>query len=107
MHAKIKAFRVPHMNEKKLVLEEVTDPIEIARARAQDERHKRNLEWLESHWSDLLPHARGRFLAVAGEEAFVADTPEEAWARARSAHPEDNGAFSQYVFKEGGPRIYS
>jgi hypothetical protein len=94
------------MNENKFTLEEVIDPAEIARFRAQHERHKRNLEWLESHWADLLPHARGRFLAVAGEEAFVADAPEEAWARARAAHPEDNGAFSQYVFKEGGPRIY-
>lgn len=94
------------MNECKLILEEVTDPAEIARFRAQDERHKRNLHWLESHWASLLPYVRGRFLAVAGEEAFVADTPEEAWARARSAHPDDDGAFSQYVFKQGGPRFY-
>jgi hypothetical protein len=44
---------------------------------------------------------------VAGQEAFIADTPEEAWAWARTNHPEDNGAFVQYVIPEKGPRIYA
>ena len=94
------------MNETRFVLEEVTDPTDIARFRAQDEQHRRNQEWLAAHWADLLPQARGRFVAVAGEEGFVADTPAAAWARARAAHPQDAGAISQYVPKEGGPRIY-
>src|SRR5438270_9999702 len=90
-----------------LTLEEVTDPTEIARFRAQQEQFRRNSEWLQSHWPDLLPQALGKFLAVAGQEAFLADTPEEAWARARAAHPDDDGAISQYVFPEGGLRIYA
>jgi hypothetical protein len=94
------------MNRDGCVLEEVTDQADIARFRAQDERHRRNLEWLAAHWNELLPQARGRFVAVAGEEAFVADTAEAAWSQARAAHPEDDGAFSQYVPEEGGPRIY-
>jgi hypothetical protein len=94
------------MSESHLILEEVTDPIAIARGQAQHERAKRNGDWLQAHWADVLPQARGRFLAVAGQEAFIADTPEEAWAQARTAHPEDDGAISQYVPKEGGPRIY-
>jgi hypothetical protein len=56
----------------------------------------------DRHWSDLLPQARGKFLAVAGQEAFLADIPEEAWAQAQAAHPEDDGALCQYVFPEGG-----
>jgi hypothetical protein len=94
------------MNEPKITIEDVTDPIEIARFRAQDEQHKRNSDWLQAHWSDVLPQAQGKFLAVAGQEAFIADSPEEAWAWAAAKHPEDNGAFVQYVFPKGGPRIY-
>jgi hypothetical protein len=30
-----------------------------------------------------LPRALGKHLAVAGAEAFIADTPQEAWAMAR------------------------
>src|SRR5258708_17944355 len=68
------------------VIEEVTDPNEIARHRAQDERHARNLKWLESHWGDL-PHARGRYVAVANEQPFVADTAEAAWNYGHAQSP--------------------
>jgi hypothetical protein len=94
------------MNNPQLVIEEVRDPGELARCRAQDERAKGNSDWLQAHWADVVPQARGKFLAVAGQEAFIGDTPEEAWRLARAAQPDDDGAFSQYVFPEGGPRVY-
>jgi hypothetical protein len=93
--------------EAQLQLVEIDDPATIARSRLQDERAKRNNDWLQAHWSMLLPRARGKFVAVAGQEAFIADTAEEAWRMARAAHPEDDGAISQYVFPEGGQRIYA
>jgi hypothetical protein len=46
-------------------IEEVSNPDDIARARAQDERHRRNSDWLQTHWAEVLPQARGKFLAVA------------------------------------------
>ena len=95
------------MNQPLFVIEEVTDPAAIARVRAQHEHGQRNSKWLESHWADVLPQARGKFLAVAGQEAFVADSPEQAWAWAESTHPDDDGAFVQYVRPEKGPRIYA
>ena len=95
------------MSEPRFIIEEVTDPEAIARARAQDERARRNDEWLQAHWPEIVPKARGRFLAVAGQEAFIADTWEEAWAMAKAAHPEDDGAHLQYVIAERGPRIYA
>ena len=95
------------MREPVFQIEEVNDPVEVARCKAQDERARRNSDWLQAHWADLLPQARGKFVAVAGQEAFIADTPEEAWAMARKAHPEDDGALSQYVFPGKGPRIYA
>ncbi len=94
------------MIEPKLLVEEVYDPAEIARCRAQDEQHRRNSAWLQSHWSTLLPQARGKFVAVAGQEALVADSAQEAWSWAAREHPEDRGAIVRYVPTRVGPRIY-
>lgn len=89
------------------MIEEVTDPEDLARSRAQHERQLRNSHWLQAHWADVLPQARGKSLAVAGEEAFIAETPAEAWAWVDVQHPEDNGALVQYVIPHQGPRIYA
>jgi hypothetical protein len=64
--------------EPQLTVEAIDDPAVLARARAQDERARRNSAWLQAHRAELLPQARGRFVAVAGQEAFLADTPGEA-----------------------------
>jgi hypothetical protein len=93
--------------EPPIVIAEVRDPGEGARCRAQDDRARRNSQWLQANWSTLMPRARGKFVAVAGQEAFIAATAEEAWRLARTAHPEDNGAISQYVFPAQGPRVYA
>jgi hypothetical protein len=93
--------------ELKFVLEEVTDPVQNEEARVQFERAKRNSDWLQQHWGDLLPGALGKFVAVAGQEAFIADTGEQAWAWATRVLPEDNGALVQYVRPTRGPRIYA
>ena len=89
------------------VIEEVTDPAEIARCRAQMEQFSRNSDWLAAHWPDLLPQARGKFVAVAGQEAFIADTIEDAWAWTEAKHPEDKGALVRYAHPGQGPRIYA
>jgi hypothetical protein len=95
------------MSRGRFAIEEVSDPAEIARFQAQREQARRNSDWLQAHWADVLPRARGRFLAVAGQEAFVAESLDEAWALAQAAHPEDDGALLQYVRPERGPRIYA
>jgi hypothetical protein len=88
-------------------LEALRDPEMLRRRREQDERARRNEAWLQSHWKELRPRARGRHIAVANQEAFIADTPDEAWAMAMVAHPEDDGALLQYVIPHEGPRIYA
>lgn len=90
-----------------MIVEEVTDLDQIARARAQHEQARRNSDWLQSHWNDVLPQAYGNFIAVADQEAFIADTPREAWAWARANHPNDRGALVEYVIPPGGPRFYA
>jgi hypothetical protein len=95
------------MAERKVIIEELTDPVEIARHRAWQEKARRNADWLETHWAEILPQAHGKFVAVAGQQAFIADTGEEAVARAKAAHADDEGVLSQCVFPPGGPRIYA
>lgn len=94
------------MSEPKFVLEEVNDPAVAARLRAQHERARRNSDWLQEHWGEVLPQARGKFLAVAGGEAFIAEGLGEARGWAISTHPEDDGFLIQYVRPERGPRFY-
>lgn len=91
----------------KITIEEVTDPQEIAKAQAQCERHRRNVDWLESHWDSVLPQARGRFIAIANQQAFIAETPEQGWDWIRSHHPDDDGGFVHYVPARKGWRIYA
>lgn len=93
--------------ENKVILTSIEDPELVAQARAQLERGRRNEAWLSAHWPELLPNALGRHVAVAGLQAFVADTAEEAWAQAKAAHPNDDGAIMRYVFPDNHPRIYA
>jgi hypothetical protein len=88
-------------------LEEAGEPDIIRLRREQDGRARRNEAWLQAHWQELRPRARGRHIAVANQEAFIADTPDEAWAMAMAAHPDDDGALLQYVIPHEGPRIYA
>jgi hypothetical protein len=90
-----------------LVMEEVTDPDDIARARAQRERFDRNSAFLEAHAREVYTRHRGKCVCVAGEGLFVADTPEEAIALAKAAYPEDDGSFIRYIPKEKLARIYA
>jgi hypothetical protein len=92
---------------RKYAVEEVTDPAEVTRFNAQYEQMRRNADWLEAHWDDVLPQAHGKFLAVAGQEAFLGDSADEAWAWTATAHAEDLGALVQYVLPPGGPRFYA
>jgi hypothetical protein len=95
------------MPENPITMEVVDAPDADARGQAQRERFERNSVWLQSHWADLLPQARGKHLVIAGQDGFIADSMDEAWAMAQAAHPDDDGALGQYVFPNTWPRIYS
>jgi hypothetical protein len=88
-------------------VEENNDPVANAQFRARAQQAARNSAWLQAHWSELLPQAFGKFVAVAGQQAFLAETATEAWSKARAAHPEDEGVICQYVLTHRGPRIYA
>lgn len=90
-----------------LVVGEVMPPAEAAGTREASVQFQRNSFWLQQHWGELLPQARGKHLAVAGQEAFLADSAAEAIARARAAHPEDKGIHVYYLPTHQGPLIYA
>src|SRR4051812_30862787 len=91
------------MSENLVVREQADDPTANGRQRerARNEQAIRNTEWLLTHWPSYVPQARGKHLAIAGEEPFIADTQEEALALARAAHPEDEGIVYRYVYPDG------
>jgi hypothetical protein len=88
--------------------EEVLDPEELAQAQARHERFARNSAWLQRHATEIYTHYRGKCICVAGEELFIADTPEEVLAQARAAHPEEKGSILiRYIPREKVARIYA
>ena len=50
-----------------MVMEDVTDPAELARARARDEHFRRSLAWFEAHARELDAAHRGKCICIAGE----------------------------------------
>jgi hypothetical protein len=90
-----------------LVMEEVTDLEELAKARAQRERFDRNAAWLHAHATEVYSRYRGKCICIAGEELFAADTPEAALTLASAAHPEDDGRFVHYIPREKLARVYA
>jgi len=90
-----------------VVMEEMTDPIDVARARVQDERFRRNSAWLQAHIPEVYSRHRGKCICVSGEELFVADTPEAVLALAKIAHPDDDGRLLRYIPREKMARVYA
>jgi len=91
----------------KVVMQEVTDPVEITRAQLRHARYERNVSWLEAHIKEVYTTHRGKFICVAGEELFVADSPEKVIALADTSHPEDDGKFCRYIYPEKVARVYA
>jgi len=91
----------------RIIMEFVTDPEELARARKQREQFDRNSEWLKKNASLVYRQNRGKMICIAGEELFVGDNVQEVIAQATAAHPEDAGRFVRYIPLENVPRIYA
>lgn len=91
-----------------IVMEEVIDSHGIAEARMRRERFERNSAWLQTNAKEVYTRHRGKCISIAGQELFVADTPEEVLARARAAHPEDDGSILiRYIPSQKMARIYA
>jgi hypothetical protein len=90
-----------------IVMDIVTDPGEVARARARRELFDRNLDWFQAHALEIGDSCRGKFICIAGQQLFAAETAEEVLSLATAAHPEDEGRFIHYIPRERLVRIYA
>lgn len=88
-------------------MEVVTDPTELAKARAQDERFERNWAWFAAHAQEIYATQRGKCICIAGQQLFVGDTSAEAVALAKTAHPDDDGRFTRIIPQEKVACIYA
>ena len=94
------------MRENTMTIEEITDPEEIARRCETRLAFRANSNWLHSHWDMVLPQAIGKYVAVAGQEAFISDTWQEAERMALAAHPGEKGIYVRFVNPNKGMRFY-
>jgi hypothetical protein len=92
------------MNQQ-ITIEEHEMPPGLARMFAQA---RRNLLWFSENAEDLEVYNRyrGRYVAAAGGELFVADTPEEVERLAHDKYP-DEIAHVRYIPLEKRSRIYA
>jgi hypothetical protein len=96
-----------HERQAPVVVEVVTDPIELARSRAQWARFDRNAAWLQARASEVYSKNRGKYICIAGEELFAADSAKDVLSLARAAHPDDDGLFVRFIPAEKLDRIYA
>ena len=72
--------------------EDGISPEEFAAFHAQGERYERNWAWLLPGLHEIHARHKGNCICVAGEELFVAETPEEAIALAPRLIPRTTAA---------------
>ena len=90
---------------KPVIIEELPHDPEFERAFAKAER---NREWFSQHAKelDVFQKYRGRYVAAAGGELFVADTPEEIDRLVSDKYP-DEVPHVRYILREKCDRIYA
>ena len=90
---------------KQLIIEEGEMTPELAHA---FESARRNRMWFNDHVEELEVYKRyrGRYVASAGGELLVADTPKEIHRMLRERHPQEV-AHVRYIQREKLDRIYA
>ena len=93
------------MMNQQVTIEEHEMPPDLARMFAQA---RRNLLWFSENAERLgvYQNCRGRYVAAAGGELFVADTPEEVERLAHDKYP-DETSHVRYIPLEKRSRIYA
>jgi hypothetical protein len=90
----------------KYVVSELNDPVEIALANERARKFKQNCDWLNTNAKEVYSH-RGKYVCIAGQQLFIGDDVKEVVARARTAHPDDDAPFVQFVPNERSEAIYA
>lgn len=86
---------------------DVTDEQDLAAARERRRQFDRNSDWLQQHIAEVYAQHRGKFVCIAGAEAFFGDTVQGAVSLATAAHPDDQGWFTRYIPLVNMARVYA
>lgn len=90
----------------RVMSEEQLRPDELAKFSTMWETAERNVRWYERHAAEIAEKHSGKHVCIAGGAVFAADTPTAAIAEARSAHPDEWGAFfTTFVTTDRGPKL--
>lgn len=89
------------------IIEVEYTPEELADFRAQREQYDLNWKWFQARIVEMGRSIFGKYVCVANQEAFVADTVREAIDLATAAHPDDRGRFVHWFPLHRLPRIYA
>ena len=86
----------------------LTDDGRVATGKAPTTPHDLSEGFLNSiaNAADVFQH-RGKYYCIAGQEVFVGEDVMELIARARAAHPDDQGLITGYIPKEKAIRVYA
>ena len=95
----------PGMNPVTMEIE--TDPEELALSHAILQRAKLNSDWLQSHWADILPQARGEDRGRCGSGGVHRRHARGGMGEGSGRTRKMGVAISQYVPFARGPRIYA
>jgi hypothetical protein len=87
--------------------EVILTPAELAKENERWQRYECNAAWLQTHAHEVYSQNRGKYICIAGQELFVADSVPEVVELAKQAHPEDDGRYLRYIPREKIPRIYA
>ena len=78
--------------------EEPFSPEELAEFRRSRATFKRNMEWYNTHWAEIVEKYAGQFICVSGGEVFAGADARDVYARAAAKYPEESGAqFGMYL----------
>ena len=69
--------------EAKLIGTQKVDKEELARFRA----YQGDVRWRSKHDAEICEKYKGKYIAVANQEIFVGDTPEEVFEKAQAKYP--------------------
>lgn len=89
----------------RIIIEDIATSPESARGLASA---KRNVRWFDEHVQELEVYKRyrGKYVAAANEELFVADDPEELRRIVAEKYP-DELPHVRYIPREKAYRIYA
>jgi hypothetical protein len=93
------------LDDRAELLDSPLDALELERSRDRRAQCDCNWAWFQSQIDELGKSYFGKYVCIAGQHAFAADSSKQACQAAAAAYPEDRGRFVYYFPRHRLPRI--